>query len=92
MGLDQSLNWIGEPSKSQVKRLRHKNLSEWNFSIGMVYISETDFRDERYKYIRDFMIPEEVYLNTTDWRLLKSDCGMPEDAHICGMGPNCIKF
>ena len=33
MGLDQSLNWIGETSKSQVKRLRHKNLSEWNYTI-----------------------------------------------------------
>ena len=92
MGLDQSLNWIAKPSGSQVKRLRHKNLSEWNYTIGMAYISETDFRDERYKYIRDFMIPEEVYLNTIDWDLLKSDCGMPEDAHICGLGPNCIKF
>ncbi len=92
MGLDQSLNWIGEPSKSQVKRLRHKNLSEWNYAIGIAYISETDFRDKRYKYIRNFMIPEEVYLNTIDWGLLKSDCGMPEDANICGIGPNCIKF
>ena len=55
MGLDQSLSWIAEPSKSQVKRLRHKNLSEWNYTIGMAYISETDFRDERYKYIRDFI-------------------------------------
>ncbi len=60
MGVDQSLNWIGETSKSQVRRLRHKNLSECNLTI--------------------------------DWKLLKSDCGMPEDAHICGLGPNCIKF
>ena len=22
----------------------------------------------------------------------KSDCGMPADAHICGLGPNSIKF
>lgn len=92
MGLDQSLNWIGEPSKSQVRRLRHKNLSECNYAIGLAYISEVDFLVERYKYIRNYMIPEEVYLNVIDWKLLKSDCGMPEEAHICGLGPNCIKF
>ena len=61
MGLNQSLYWIAEPSKSQVKRLRHKNLSEWDYTIGMAYVSEADFRDERYKYIRKVMIPEEVY-------------------------------
>ena len=38
------------------------------------------------------MIPEEVYLKDLDWMLLKSDCGMPADAHICGLGPNSIKF
>jgi len=92
MGLDQSLSWIGEPSKSQVKRLRHRNLSEWNYTIGMAYVSEEDFSHERYKYIRKYMIPEEVYINTIDWNLLKRDCGMPEDAHICGLGLGVIKF
>ena len=38
------------------------------------------------------MIPEEVYLKEIDWMLLKSDCGMSADAHICGLGPNSIKF
>ncbi|MBO5209584.1 MAG: hypothetical protein J6B68_09615 [Lachnospiraceae bacterium] len=58
----------------------------------MAYISEIDVRNNRFKYIRDFMIPEEVYLNTIDWSLVKSDCGMPEDAPICGLGRNYIKF
>lgn len=92
MGLDQTLNWIGEPSKSQIERLKHKNLSEFNYTIGMSYISEEDYHDGRYKYIRQYMIPEEVYLKEVDWMLLKSDCGMPDNAHICGLGPNSIKF
>ncbi|MBO5238773.1 MAG: hypothetical protein J6B50_08370 [Lachnospiraceae bacterium] len=92
MGLDQTLNWIGEPSKSQIERLKHKNLSEFNYTTGMSYISEEDYHDGRYQYIRKYMIPEEVYLKDLDWMLLKSDCGMPVDAHICGLGPNSIKF
>lgn len=92
MGLDQTLNWIGEPSVSQVKRLRHKNLSESNYGTGLSYISEDDYHDERYKYIRSYMIPEEVYLTECDWKLIKSDCGMPEDAQICSIGPTRIKF
>ena len=40
MGLDQTLNWIGEPSKSQIERLKHKDLSEFNYTTGMSYISE----------------------------------------------------
>ena len=92
MGLDQTLNWIGEPSKSQITRLKHKDLSENNYTIGMSYISEEDYHDGRYKYIRKYMISEEVYLKEIDWMLLKSDCGMPNSAHICGLGPNSIKF
>lgn len=92
MGLDQSLYWIGEPSKSQVKRFRHKNLSEANYAVGMQYLSENDYYDERYKYIRRYMISEEVYLNELDWNLLKADCGMPEDAPVCSIGPSCVKF
>lgn len=92
MGLDQTLNWIGEPSKSQIERLKHKNLSEFNYTTGMNYISEEKYHDEQYQYIRKYMIPEEVYLKDLDWMLLKSDCGMPADAHICALGPNSIKF
>ena len=92
MGLDQTLNWIGEPSKSQIERLKHKNLSEFNYTTGMSYISEEKYHDGQYQYIRKYMIPEEVYLKDLDWMLLKSDCGMPADAHICGLGPNSIKF
>lgn len=92
MGLDQTLNWIGEPSKSQIERLKHKNLSEFNYITGMNYISEEKYHDEQYQYIRKYMIPEEVYLKDLDWMLLKSDCGMPADAHICALGPNSIKF
>lgn len=92
MGLDQTLNWIGEPSRSQITRLKHKNLSELNYTNGMSYISEEDYHDGRYQYIRKYMIPEEVYLKEIDWMLLKSDCGMSADAHICGLGPNSIKF
>lgn len=92
MGLDQTLNWIGEPSKSQIERLKHKNLSEFNYTTGMSYISEEKYHDGQYQYIRKYMIPEEVYLKDLDWMLLKSDCGMPADAHICGLGPNSIMF
>ena len=38
MGLDQTLNWIGEPSRSQITRLKHKDLSELNYTNGMNYI------------------------------------------------------
>lgn len=31
MGLDQTLNWIGEPSKSQIARLKHKDDSSGSF-------------------------------------------------------------
>ena len=31
MGLDQTLNWIGEPSKSQIARLKHKDLFDTAF-------------------------------------------------------------
>ena len=62
MGLDQTLNWIGEPSRSQITRLKHKDLSELNYTNGMSYISEEDYHDGRYQYIRKYMIPEEVYL------------------------------
>ena len=58
----------------------------------MSYISEEKYHDGQYQYIRKYMIPEEVYLKDLDWMLLKSDCGMPADAHICGLGPNSIKF
>ena len=58
----------------------------------MSYISEEKYHDEQYQYIRKYMIPEEVYLKDLDWMLLKSDCGMPADAHICALGPNSIKF
>ena len=92
MGLDQTLYWIGEPSKSQVRRLRHKNLSDSNYGTGLSYISEDDYHDERYKYIRSYMIPEEVYLRECDWKLIKSDCGMPEDAQMCSIGPTHITF
>lgn len=92
MGLDQTLNWIGKVSICQIKRLKHKNLSEYNYTNGMNYISEADYHDERYKSIRKYMIPQEVYLKEIDWKLLKSDCGMPESAHICGFGPRSIKF
>ena len=54
MGLDQTLYWIGDPSESQVRRLRHRNLSNTNCSTGLSYISEEDYHDERYKYIRSF--------------------------------------
>ena len=61
MGLDQTLNWIGEPSKSQIERLKHKNLSEFNYTTGMSYISEEKYHDGQYQYIRKYMIPEEVF-------------------------------
>lgn len=67
-------------------------MPEYNYTIGMCYISEADYHSERYKYIRNYMISEEVYLKELDWKLLKSDCGMPEDAHICAFGPRSIKF
>ena len=51
MGLDQTLNWIGEPSKSQIERLKHKNLSEFNYTTGMSYISEEKYHDGQYQYI-----------------------------------------
>ena len=92
MGLDQRLVWVGEPSKGQVGRLRHKHLSKQNYTFGLNYISENEYYSERYKHIRKYMIPEEVYLTELDWKLLKSDCGMPEDAQICGFGPNSIVF
>lgn len=92
MGLDQKLYWIGRPSKDQVRRLRHKNLSEFDYTIGMQYISQSDYEDRRFDYIRDYMISEEVYVNNFDWELMKSDCGMPEDAHICGIGPTSVAF
>ena len=44
MGLDQTLNWIGEPSRSQITRLKHKDLSELNYTNGMSYISEEDYK------------------------------------------------
>ena len=92
MGLDQTLYWIGDPTESQVGRLRHRNLSNTNCSTGLSYISEEDYHDERYKYIRSYMIPEEVYVTKCDWKLMKADCGMPEDARICSLGPTHIKF
>lgn len=50
------------------------------------------YEGERHKHIRKYMILEEVYQNEFDWELLKCDCGMPKDANICGIGPNCVKF
>ena len=92
MGLDQTLYWLGKPSESQIERLKHKNLSESNYTTGMGYISGDHYHDGQYRYIRKYMIPEEVYLKEIDWVLLKSDCGMPADSHVCGLGPNSIKF
>ena len=92
MGLDQTLYWIGELSKAQVIRLRHKYLAEHNYTNGMRYISEEDYHEEQYKHIRKYMTPEDVYLKELDWKLLKSDCGMPEEANICSFGPSSVKF
>ena len=50
------------------------------------------YNEECYKHIRGYMIPEEVYTNEIDWRLITSDCGVPEDAHICGIGQYYVKF
>lgn len=92
MRLDQTLYWIGELSKAQVARLRHKNLFEHNYTYGMHYISQEDYHKEQYKHIRQYMTSEEVYLKELDWKLLKSDCGMSEDANICSFGSSSIKF
>lgn len=93
MGLDQTLRWIGRPSKDMVKRLHHMNLSELNYPIGMNYIDMSDeYCQKIYKEIEKYMISEEVYQNNIDWDLICDDCGMPHGSHMCSIGYNGVTF
>lgn len=93
MGLDQTLNWIGKPSRDMVKRLHHKNLSELDYPIGMNYADLEDAYNQKiYDEIKKYMISEEVYLNECDWNMIRDECGMPHDANICGIGHNTVTF
>ena len=90
MGLDQTLNWICKPPKAYVSRLRKKDLRERMVLYGSEYMSEEDYSLPAYKYIRKYMIPEEVYISEMNWELLKYDCGVPYDVQICGLGPGYV--
>lgn len=90
MGLDQTLNWICKPPKAYVSRLRKKDLRERMVLYGIEYMSEEDYSLPAYKYIRKYMIPEEVYISEMNWELLKYDCGVPYDVQICGLGPGYV--
>lgn len=92
MGLDQTLNWVGKPSKDQVERLHHKNLSEIPYPIGLSSVDLNTWGDSCYKNIKKYMIPEEVYRNECDWDLIRKDCGMPQDANICSISSSGIVF
>lgn len=91
MGLDQTLEWYGKPSKDQVSRLHHKCISDFG-SNGLNYLDEESANEEKYRFIRKFMIPEEVYHKECDWKLIKKECGVPEDTPICGIGGHSVSF
>lgn len=92
MGLDQRLYWIGKPSLDQVRRLHHRKISDFTYSLGMEYVSEEDYHQEMYKYIRKYMIAEEVYIKEIDWKQIEIDCGVSEDEEICKIGRNSISY
>lgn len=92
MWLNQRLYWIGKPSRDQVRRLHHRKISELPYPRGMEYVSEEEYRQERYKYIRKNMVAEEVYIKEIDWKQIEVDCGVEEDAKICGISRNSISY
>lgn len=90
MGLDQRLVWIGRPSLDAVKRCHHKNLYSTNYYMN--YLDEDDINNDIYKNIKDYTVPEEVYLTETNWDLIAKECGESNDARVCMMSSNKIGY
>lgn len=91
MGLDQTLNWYGRPSKDQIKRLFHRNISKLG-SYGLISVDEEGFNERHFENIKKYAIPQEVYVEHTNWDYIEEEFDVPDNYILTGLSRYNIRY